>query len=521
MAWSHDSGDSMDTIKLEELGQGLYRADLDESGRIGIDVINKFITAHKTHCTQYELRRRYYIGANPEILAHTKPADHAGPWNQVPVPIAKTLIDVATGFLYKDGLIRYELSDVEQAGKKGIPGLLAAIKKVFARDTKAARDEYFHRIMDIFKANEESSLNADLGHDQGLYGRAYELHYVSDAPDAPETEFALVDPREIFPIFSMSIKKTMVAAVRLVRNDDETKPYSVYVYYADVIREYSSFPITDAFTEQPHPFREVPCIEILNNRYGMSDIDPVHRLINAYDKVLSNAIDDEEKFADAVLLVYGRKLDAAARDNLKRFRVIDDLRSEADRKEDIRYLTKPDAGAGRQQLLEIIKKEIHKASMIPDLSDPSMLGQRSGEAMIYLFALFELLAGVKQSNFERAIRKRIRLITNALSFPKDSPVGEPNWINSVWTRNLPKNVVQIAQVVQMLDGIVSKETLLAQVPFVQDPRKELQRLQEEQGMLMTNPEVPEEEEEEEGEDGEAKEIPPSANTKEPEPKSKP
>lgn len=441
-------------IILEEIKHGLYRANLDETGRIPLTKIQEFIKLHELLINQLNYRRSFYLGRNPSILADVAPSGNVGPWNQIPVATAKPLIDIAVGFMYKPGLIRYETSDAADDAEK------------------VARQEYYDKIKEVFEANDEASLNAELGHDQAVYGRAYELHFVGDNPDIPQ--FAKVDPRECFPIYSFDIKKKMIAAVRFVTEGENSR--RIYVYYADTVIDYSGDTLGTA-EEIPHPYGMVPLVEILNNEYGQGDIDPVARLIDAYDQLLSSGMDEEEKFADAILLLYGKKLDPDTQLNLKKYRVIDDLRKD----EDLKYLTKDGTGVSRMAMMDVLKKQIHKISMIPDMTDEGAIGNKSGEAMIYLFALFELLAGVKQSYFDRAISKRIQLVTNALSFPKSSSIGDADWLSPVWTRNLPKNVLAISQIVQALNGVVSKETLYGQLPFVDDPVKELERFNKEQG----------------------------------------
>ena len=61
-------------------------------------------------------------------------------------------------------------------------------------------------------------------------------------------------------------------------------------------------------------------------------------------------------------------------------------------------------------------------------------------------------------------------------------------IDIVFTRNIPSNDTDIANMVNTLSGIVSDETLLAQIPFVEDVEAELERVkkQKEEDKL-TNP----------------------------------
>jgi len=52
-------------------------------------------------------------------------------------------------------------------------------------------------------------------------------------------------------------------------------------------------------------------------------------------------------------------------------------------------------------------------------------------------------------------------------------------IEIVFTRNIPSNDTDIANMVNTLSGIVSEETLLAQIPFVEDVEAELERVKAE------------------------------------------
>lgn len=48
-----------------------------------------------------------------------------------------------------------------------------------------------------------------------------------------------------------------------------------------------------------------------------------------------------------------------------------------------------------------------------------------------------------------------------------------------FTRNLPQNLQDIADLINKLDGFVDKETLLTLLPFVENPQLILEKLEEE------------------------------------------
>ena len=52
-------------------------------------------------------------------------------------------------------------------------------------------------------------------------------------------------------------------------------------------------------------------------------------------------------------------------------------------------------------------------------------------------------------------------------------------IEPVFTRNRPVNELEVAQMMQTLTGILSKETIIAMHPNIQDPQQELKKIEEE------------------------------------------
>ena len=57
---------------------------------------------------------------------------------------------------------------------------------------------------------------------------------------------------------------------------------------------------------------------------------------------------------------------------------------------------------------------------------------------------------------------------------------DPSGITMTFTRALPKNLLEISQIVANLWGKVSRKTLLSQVPFVDDVDEELKALETEE-----------------------------------------
>jgi SPP1 family phage portal protein len=424
-----------------------YKAVLQEDGRLNDTQIVKLIKAREQEIPDLLSLHNYYRGKNPAILAKDV-TEHR---NRIPVPYGRLLVRIVVGFMYKSGLISYGL------------------------DEDTGETSYYSLIEDVFKANREAELNTELGKDQTIFGEAYELHYVDN--EEGEDQFAKVPVYEFIPVYNYDIKPKLIAGIRFyAEHEGQSKKIFVEIYYTDRVERYqmvgSSLTLGSVDT---HPYGQVPVVIYRNNEDIQGDLEHIQKLIDAYDVLISTFLDDEEKFAEAILLLYGKYLDEEALSKLQKLRVIDGLKEN----DKLEYLTKDLSVSGRKELLEIIRQEIHRQSLIPDMTDPSALGQKSGEAFTYLFALFEMLAGEKQSYFAQGLRKRIELITATLSYPKGKQVGDPSDIKIIFTRNIPKNLTAITEMVSKLWGMVSERSLLEQLPFIENPDAEVEQKRKE------------------------------------------
>jgi SPP1 family phage portal protein len=424
-----------------------YKAVLQEDGRLNDTQIVKLIKAREQEIPDLISLHNYYRGKNPAILAKDV-TEHR---NRIPVPYGRLLVRIVVGFMYKSGLISYGL------------------------DEDTGETSYYSLIEDVFKANREAELNTELGKDQTIFGEAYELHYVDN--EEGEDQFAKVPVYEFIPVYNYDIKPKLIAGIRFyAEHEGQSKKIFVEIYYTHRVERYQMVgsSLTQLSTDT-HPYGQVPVVIYRNNEDIQGDLEHIQKLVDAYDVLISTFLDDEEKFAEAILLLYGKYLDEEALSKLQKLRVIDGLKEN----DKLEYLTKDLSVSGRKELLEIIRQEIHRQSLIPDMTDPSALGQKSGEAFTYLFALFEMLAGEKQSYFAQGLRKRIELITATLSYPKGKQVGDPSDIKIIFTRNIPKNLTAITEMVSKLWGMVSERSLLEQLPFIENPDAEVEQKRKE------------------------------------------
>ena len=193
-------------------------------------------------------------------------------------------------------------------------------------------------------------------------------------------------------------------------------------------------------------------------------------LQDAYNNLLSAEIDDFDAFADAYLILKGVTADSDDLADMKRNRVL-----LMDAEDSAEYLTKNISDTQIQNMLQNINDQIHKMSNSPDFNDEKLMAQ-SGIAMKYKLIGFENVSSSIVANMTKALQKRIELICEVLNLTD----GVAMWrdIKITFTRNLPENTLETAQMVNQLRGLVSDETLLSQIPFITNPAGEAERVKE-------------------------------------------
>ena len=135
----------------------------------------------------------------------------------------------------------------------------------------------------------------------------------------------------------------------------------------------------------------------------------------------------------------------------------------------VEWLTKETHESDADVLRWALSEDIHKFSMVPDLTDEQFAANASGVAMRYKLLGLEQLTGVKERYFREGLRCRVRLFAHYLALLGEREIV-PERVRFIFTRSLPVNDTEQAQIVRELHGIVPDEQLLPQLSFLRDFR---------------------------------------------------
>lgn len=327
----------------------------------------------------------------------------------------------------------------------------------------------------ILTYNDAAALDMSLARDASIFGVAYEMLYIDEEG---ALRLAKVNPQDVIIIYDDSIEENILYAIRKVPLYDimsDKRSWRIEVYSASDIAIYNadesfnSITITETI---PHYFNDVPFIEYKNNEHELGDFETIIPLIDAYDNLTSDSLNDYDYFVDAYLMLTGVTADAEDIAAMKENRVL--LLDEGSSAE---WLIKAENDSTAENVKNRIQKDIHKFAKVPDLSDENFASNASGIAIKFKLYGTETLIANKERYFQKGIQRRIELIFNVENV-KGSAF---DWraIAITFTRDIPTNETEIADVVQKLAGVVSKETLLTQIPFITDTSAELERIERE------------------------------------------
>lgn len=310
-------------------------------------------------------------------------------------------------------------------------------------------------------------------------------------------KYAIVAAEQVIPVWSDSLEKELLGVFRSYQNidDDTGDTYIIYEYWnetecaayrlkagdeLDQLLPYQMFLVDPMLCEYADTYRhgvgEVPFFPFFNNNIDTNDLKNIKPLIDVYCKVFSGFVNDLEDIQEVIFVLTnygGADLGQFLRD-LKDYKAIQ-IESEGDGDHSgVSTLTIELPVEAREKLLEITRKCIFEQGMGVD-PDPQNFGNSSGVALKFLYALLEQKAGLQETEFRLGFGQFIRCVCrlNGISIKDDTIV-------QTWTRTSVQNDQELSQIATKSKGIVSDETIVAHHPWVDDPEKEMELLQEQE-----------------------------------------
>lgn len=415
-------------------------------------LIYKLIQKHTQECQRLKKLKSYYMGDH-DILRHERRNKNAPNFKTV-ANHAKDIADTATGY-FMGNAIKYN-----NTAEGDLEPLLVAFDGA-----------------EIDQVDAQNALN------MAIYGRAYEYIYAKEG--LTELDSTSVDPENVFLVYDDSIERKALFAIYYYEIKDDTKDATKYqaevftqnLHYHIVLRD-SSTGTTQNEQVEPHNLGQIPIIEYRNNHFVIGDYEQQISLIDAYNSLMGNRVNDKEQAVESILVLYGAQLADNQEEAREAMRILAEeglLELPADAKAD--FLKNALDENATEILRKALKEDIYTFSHVPNLTDENFAGNSSGVAMEFKLLGLEMITKTKEANYKRGIRQRISIFAHYLGMQQIAL--EAHSIVPQFSRGLPKNLLELSQIINNLEGKVSLRQLISLLPFVEDPDAELEALEEE------------------------------------------
>lgn len=306
------------------------------------------------------------------------------------------------------------------------------------------------------------SVDAELARNASIFGRGVELVF-ADAEAQPRT--ASLEPESAFVVYDDTVEHRPLFGVHLrprLNVLGAVVGWSTEVYTDREMIRFAGAGPGDVGREEerlPHFFGGVPMVEYWNGEDERGDFEGVLTLIDAYNCLQSDRVNDKSQFVDALLLLYGCTMETDDRGRTPGQQLREDkLLALPDSDARAEWLCKQLGEADVEVLKGALAADIHKLSMVPDLSDERFGGNASGVAMRYKLLGLEQLTQIKERWFREALRQRLKLFANFLAV-RGAPELETGRVRMVFSRSLPVNGLEEAETLEALKGLVDENVL--------------------------------------------------------------
>lgn len=410
---------------------------------------------------RYRTLRDYYLGEQPFNMEA-----HAPDQNHIIANHCRYITDVLVGYQLGNEP-RYNADDADAPGQA---------------------------ILDIFKAQDKWAVEINIAEDMSRYGRTNELVFTPMDKDEPNS--IEVDPMHGFVAYAGDIERDSVFGVVVFSYTDNARRtiYRLYVYDAVDLSVWEAdsaqqSPRTWQMIEpaKPHGFGRVPLIEYKNNRQALSDFEGILELQDAYNGLLSDRQDNQDSFAQAMLVLSGAVIGVTPdeiqknKGKLKKSAVL-----QLDEDAVAQYLVKTSDEAGVQIVQEEYSRLIHKLCMVPDLSDEKFSGNASGVAMAYKLFGTDQIVSRKQAQMQKGFTRRCKLydyrINNPTMNPSYEPTADIDHMTIAFNLNAPQDLSYMATAITQLTGggkVMSLQTARGLLSAIPDPETETELVNEE------------------------------------------
>lgn len=416
---------------------------------ITTDIVQDAIDYNDSFRGHYNKLEKYYRGQH-DVLYRDKPETLSN--QKIVINHAKYITDMNVGYMLGN--------PIEYQTEKGIN---------------------IDPVLDQYTKQTISDLDHEIAKDTSIFGKQTEYTFAVGNDLVSKN----VDVRNCVVVYDDTVEHSKMFAV--IYKHGEQKDTFDYVTVVDSthIYDYVVGKKLGLASKKPHAFGAVPVVEYFNNSESMGDFEDVISLIDAYNILQSDRINDKEQLVGAILAAFGFDITEDQLTEIMESRTMSNIPVEAK----LMYLVKELNEDKIDILRKSIESDIHKISKTPNMSDENFVGNSSGVAIRYKILPFEQNVKNKERYLEKGLKERFQLYVNYLSKLRAMSNVEVYKVDAVFKHNLPQNDLETSQMIMNLRGDIDSETLISQLSFIRNAKEVIEAARQE-ALSRVNLELP-------------------------------
>lgn len=308
--------------------------------------------------------------------------------------------------------------------------------------------------------------NQELCRQLEIYGTAYELYYIDND--------GLFNGRILNPTNSIvysdtdGIPQIFIHFYKLKYDDAEYHD----IYYPDRIEVYKNNRCIDT---KANIFNGLP-VSICSIGAEQTIFNKIKTLNDAYNLIISDNINLISDYRNAYLTVTGATVDEETADMLKHRGILNIPGGEAK----VSWLIKNVDSSYIDSMLQHIQEEMYSTCNHID-GNEKLQSNTSGVTLRTRLVFLEQRCKTVFDIVADTVYDRLKFLFQYLALKNQTF----DWkdITISFNPNIPQDLTMIAQVLTQLDGKISLETALGQIPFVENPMNEIEKIKKERTEL--------------------------------------
>lgn len=334
--------------------------------------------------------------------------------------------------------------------------------------------------------------------------------YVS--PDG-ELEYCIIPAEQIIPVYDTQYQEELMYVIRFYTYDlinekgDSEKRYKVewwskdgVEYWVQTLSNNFSHDPDYEFNPGPHWFTfntaspsakeknswgRIPFVPLLNNSQGHTDLRPIKALIDAYDKVKSGWVNDLNDFQEMIYVLKGYQgLQSEAQKGLHELAIfVQNLKThkaiavDGD-KGGVETLKAEIPVEAKEKFLTITRKEIFYFGEGIDV-DNENFNSPSGIALKFLYSSLDLKANRIIRKLKKSLQEFMWFVTEYINRTGNTTYDSTEIVFTMNKAVIFNEKEKIDGLVAS-EGMLSKQTILENHPYVDDVEQEMGRLDAEE-----------------------------------------